>query len=272
MGSLLFRRKCLSRDVIFGEGESTVVDARIEEDGVVRLLFANVRNALAFLPSRKTNVGLAVASELFPTYCDTRKHIIESALHNPNLVVHTIGTIMSASRIEYSKGEFWMYKEAFTPSVWNLVCRLDKEKNDILQLFGCERLDYLDACKYRNEIDLSKNSLDVFRGYANSGPKGPLNLESRYICEDVPMGLCLMSSLGRAVGVATPTCDALVTIAGALLNRDFRKAGRTLENLGVGNVGRNDLLEYLVGRSQPIAFAAEREHCGCPSIVNPRIS
>jgi len=245
MGGLYFRRKCPNRNVLFAEGESTALDARIVEPGAVQILFRNVRNALATLPAARQDEGLGIARQLFPTYRYARRNIIESALHNPNLIVHTTGTIMSASRIEYSCGEFWMYEEAFTPSVWSLVNALDKEKNEILQAFGSKPLNYIDACKFRNEDDLSKDSLEVFRAYAKSGPKGPATLDSRYVDEDVPMGLCLMSSLGKKAGVLTPVCDALVSVAGALRQRDFRGQGRTLEKLGLGDMAIEEILSLV---------------------------
>lgn len=236
MGSVYFRRAAPSNRVLIAEGESTAIDARIIDNGVVNILFRNVRNALSFIPASQAQAGLAIASQLFDTYGYTRKNVVESALHNPNIIVHTIGAIMSASRIEHSQGEFWMYKESFTPSIWNTIRILDEEKNLILERFGCERLDYIDACKFRNEEDLSKDSSAVFQSYTNSGPKGPLTVRSRYIYEDVPMGLCLMSSLGRRCGIATPLCDALITIAGSLLGEDFWSQGRTLRQLGYGGM------------------------------------
>ncbi|MEN6406737.1 MAG: NAD/NADP octopine/nopaline dehydrogenase family protein [Thermoguttaceae bacterium] len=246
MGSLYFQRRCGSSKVLFAEGESTAIDARITEDGVVRILFKNVRNALAMLPATRSQEGIDIAAQLFDTYRYTRKHIIESSLHNPNLIVHTLGTIMSASRIEYSKGEFWMYKEAFSPSVWNVVTSLDKEKNAILERVGCSRLDYVDACKFRNEDDLTQDGLEVFRSYANSSPKGPASLDTRYVNEDVPMGLCLMSSLGEKCGIATPVTDSLVNIAGSLLKKDFWREGRTLERLGLGDREIGDIVARIM--------------------------
>ena len=242
MGSVYFRRACPDTDVLIAEGESTAVDARIVEDGVVRILFANVRNALAFWGVENQKIGLQRAVALFDTYRYSRRNIIESALHNPNLVVHTMGTIMSASRIEYSSGDFWMYKEAFTPSIWHVIHSLDEEKNAILDGFGCGRMSYLDACRFRNEQDLTKDSLKVFQSYSNSGPKGPASLDTRYIHEDVPMGLCLMSSLGKKCGVATPVCDSLIHIASSLVNRDFWKQGRTLEQLGLGEMNVDEIV------------------------------
>ena len=58
-------------------------------------------------------------------------------------------------------------------------------------------------------------------------------MNTRYLYEDVPNGLGLLSSLGAALGIATPIADALISIGGALLGRDFRAEARTLEKLGV---------------------------------------
>ncbi len=245
MGSL-FLKKFGMENIIFAEGESLPFDARLKENGVVEILFKNVRNALAFHPKAKEDEGLKIAKLLVDTYQYKRRNIMESALHNPNLILHTIGTIMSAARIEYSKGDFWMYREAFTPSIWNLVNQLDREKMDILAQIGCERISCLEAFRFRTEKDCNSDPLGAFNHYAQEGsPKGPNVVNHRYISEDVPMGLCLMSSIGKRFGIETPICDSLINIASALLKRNFWKEGRTLEKFGLGNMSPEKLLQYI---------------------------
>jgi opine dehydrogenase len=247
MGSLYFRANCPSRDVIFGEGESSALDARIEKPGTVRILFRNVRNALAMLPVSRTREGIDLAAQLFSTYGYTRTSIVESALHNPNLILHPLGAILSASRIEYSQGDFRMYSEAFSPSVWSVAEALDEEKKGILRAFGLEPTAYVDACRFRNTMDLSADSMSIFRGYAKDAPKGPNSLDTRYIHEDVPMGLCLMSSLGQRCGQSTPICDSLVNIAGALRQQNFWEIGRSLDALGCAGMTLGQLDELVRG-------------------------
>lgn len=233
LGSIFFWRELQGRVKIFAEGESPAYDARLEEPGAVRICFKNVRNALGFLTGSFREEGLKIAASLVDTYRYSRGSVVESALRNPNLILHTVGCVTSASRIEYSKGDFWMYREAFTPSVWNLVDRLDAEKRVILDEIGAEPTTYLQDCQFRNDVELGGDPMETFERYArDGGPKGPETLNTRYLYEDVPNGLGLICSIGESLGVPTMVASSVMTLAGALLGRNFFREARTIKSLG----------------------------------------
>lgn len=109
---------------------------------------------------------------------------------------------------------------------------------DVLERLGCERLPYVEACKFRNSLDESEDAKQVFFDYAAmpTRAKAPDKVDLRYITEDVPQGLVMLESLGEHLGDATPVCSALINLASAALDRDFRKLGRTIDKLGVDNI------------------------------------
>ncbi len=241
-------RRCRSS----GRGQSTANDARISEPGCVKIIFKNVgRNALGFLPASRKEEGLKIARRIFPTYTDTRENIMATALHNPNLIVHTVGMHALKPMMDYCAKYHQdevpgMYRDALgTDFAWAVVDLLDGEKMDVLEAYGCERIPYLDACKFRNEEDLSKDSRQVFEDYKVITPPGPKSFEFRYITEDVPYGLVLLSSLGDAVDVPTPTCDHMIQVVNYIMGRDYDAEGLTLERLGLDSMSQAEILDLI---------------------------
>jgi len=234
-------KHCGDIDLLICEAQSSFIDCRISEPGTVKVGFRNVRNPLGIYPASRTEEAKKTLDKLgFPfAYVPS---VIEAALHNPNLIVHTVGAIMSIPRIEKTNGDYCMYHEVFTPSVWNILEALDAEKMDVMEKLGSERLSYVEACKYRNTLDDSRDAKEVFFWYAAmpTRAKGPVVVDSRYISEDVPQGLVLLETIAAKVDVATPICTSLINMASAALGRDLREEGRTIERLG------EDIVEKII--------------------------
>lgn len=241
MGSLIFK-KYIRKDVTYCEWETTAFNGRIVDSMYVRITFYNPRNAISVLPVSKTENVLSVFSNCFSNTKYSRKHILESALHNPNMIVHPIGILFSASRIEYSHGEFWMYKEAFTESVIRVINAFDKGKNELLNAFGCDSLNYFEAAKWRNATYLSEDAMTVFRAFAASSNKGPSFIDHRYLNEDIPIGLGLFISIGKIVGIDTSIQESIMTLASALLGKNLSASSRTIQYLlGKSDVSIDDI-------------------------------
>ncbi len=231
---------CKGKNIIVAEAESSFIDGRIIEPGYFRVGFRNVRNPIGIYPSERKEEAIAKLNQLGEriVYLDS---VVEAALHNPNLIVHTVGSIMSIPRIEKSKGDFCLYHEAYTrdnPATWHVLEALDAEKMSVLEKLGFNRLSYLDACKYRNSLDDNIDAKEVFLNYAEmpTRAKGPAVVDSRYISEDVPQGLVMLEAIGKALDVETPITSGLIAIASAALGRNFWLEGRTLERLGYENI------------------------------------
>lgn len=233
-------KHCPNKNIMIVEAQSAFIDGRIMEPGQFRVGFRNVRNPVGIYPSSRKDEAIAKLDQLGErlVYLDS---VVEAALHNPNLIVHTVGSVMSIPRIEKSHGDFCMYHEAYTrdnPATWKILEALDAEKMDVLEALGFERLSYVEACKYRNSLDESIDAKEVFLNYAEmpTRAKGPTKVDSRYISEDVPQGLVMLEALGKALNVSTPICTALIEIATVALGRSMRTEGRTPQRLGFENI------------------------------------
>ncbi len=246
-GSLLFERRLRALGKaslpLFAEFDTLPYSSRIVAPGHVEIVSRNVCHPFAAYPASRAPEVASVMEPLIGR-CVPRSHILEVALHNPNLVIHTVGVLMNAARVESPERRFAMYRDGFSPSIWNVVERLDAEKMRVMELLGSPATPYFDAFRLRTFGDISTDLMEGFSRYADEAPSGPFTLQTRYITEDVPMGLGLLSSLAKATGVAVPVCDSLIHLACALLpEHDFWSEARTLTSLWEGQL--DDLLEAL---------------------------
>ena len=73
-----------------------------------------------------------------------------------------------------------------------------------------------------------------------------IDLQShRYMFEDVKIGLAFLVSVAAYAGVPTPLARGLLAMGSAVCGEDFRRTGRTFENLGLAGLDRDELQRLL---------------------------
>jgi opine dehydrogenase len=196
------------------------------------------RMLLAALPASDTQPVLKALSGTYADVVQPAVSVLEPALYNPNIIVHPVGALLNMGRIEYSKGEFWMYKEGLTPSVKKVIYRMDGERSALFKALGYHPYTY-------DQIfgDCFNMSVEQF---AVTSSQGPISMQDRYVTEDIPMGASLTLSLARKVGVSMPTYEAMIHLASVANDTDFYATGRTLENLKLGDLSGEALKHYFV--------------------------
>lgn len=200
----------------------------------------------AALPATRTAELLERTRPYYPMLV-AAESVLEVALLNSNVTRHTVGTLMNIGRIEYSKGEFWIYREGFTPAVFRVFDALDAEKMAILKALVYQPRSFYDYRKLTIDLSLEEQ--------AKTGAKGPSSANTRTLTEDVPMGLVFFASLGEALGVPTPTARALIHLAEVIGETDYWSSGRTLERVGLAGLDARAiraLVERGAASSQPI--------------------
>lgn len=192
----------------------------------------------AALPAADTDRAIDKLRPLYPMLAPA-DNVLETALLNTNVTRHTVGTLMNVGRIEYSGGDFFIYREAFTPAVWKVFDSLDGEKMALMRALGLKPRSFIDYRRMTIDLSLEEQK--------ETGSKGPLSANTRYLTEDVPMGLVFFASLGELLGVPTPTANALIHLASVIGDTDYRGAGRTLQRLGLGSLTADQLRSFVAG-------------------------
>jgi len=253
----IFKQKKVKREVTFAESCTLPYGARLKGPGHVSVLINAMILPTGVFPSKKTEEVIPKLKQFYPMIT-TAKDVLEAAINNPNPIVHPVATLLSATRIEHSKGEFYLYAEAMTPAVARTYESLNQERLSICKALGYklyhwDNLEFKDynlgeteeECRYR----ILNTSMDATFGkdgiYAGIKMKGPEHLKDRYVTEDVPYGMVLLSTLGDFMEVPTPTHDAVIQLASTINRTDYWKTGRGMKQLGLSKLDKKGLKKFL---------------------------
>jgi opine dehydrogenase len=184
-------------------------------------------------PASESDHALAVLAAAYPEV-ESVEDALSAALLNSNGALHAPLVLMSAAPIE-RLGEYDIHVEGTTPAIQRVMAALDSERIALRRALGYRSPDW-PLMDYYADADWFYGPGAFSTVQRKSVWREPLGFDHRYLVEDVEIGLVLWSSLGGALGVPTPLSDAFVALAGAVLGRDLRAGGRTLESLGLAGL------------------------------------
>ncbi|MDP3015714.1 MAG: NAD/NADP octopine/nopaline dehydrogenase family protein [Deltaproteobacteria bacterium] len=253
----IFKQRKVKREITFAETCTLPYGARLKSSGHVSVFIHAVILPTGVFPSKRTNEVIPKLKQYYPIITPA-KDVLEAAINNPNPVVHPVATLLSATRIEHAKGEFYLYAEGMTPSVARAYESLNQERLSICkalgyQLYHWDNLEFRDynlgeteeECRYR----ILNTSMDAAFGkdgiYAGIKMKGPEHMKDRYVTEDVPYGMVLLSTLGDLLGVPTPTHNAVIQLSSVVNRTDYWRTGRGMKELDLSKWDKKGLKKFL---------------------------
>ena len=253
----IFKEQGVDKAVSLCECCTLPYGARLAGPGHVLIHTEAVTLPIGVFPSNRTDEVIPKLQEVYPTIAATA-NVLEAAINNPNPIVHPAATLLSVTRIEYSGGDFYLYREAMTPAVARVYEALEEERLALLDRLDLKlhHYDNLDARGYNLGETVQEchdrilnTSMDAAFGAgsieAGIRMKGPASMQDRYVTEDVPYGLVLLSTLGRLLNIPTPICDAIVNLCGAINGVDYWAQGRGVDQLGVGGMSVEEVKTFL---------------------------
>lgn len=194
-------------------------------------------------PASRGAEAMARLAKIFPGLLPNA-HVLETALNATNPIMHPVGVLMNAGRIERSHGEFHFYEEGVTPGVARVIEALDAERRAVGRALGLNLPDV--ASLYHHAGFGPKGDLwEVINGSQMLTPlRAPGSLDTRWLSEDAPYALATWVELGDALGVPMPVAAAAVTLATTLMG-GAPHGRRTLADIGLTGLSPDEIRAWV---------------------------
>ncbi len=246
-GALEFRKvltdeKC-AKAVTVAESNSLVYACRSSEPGYATIFAIKKELMVAALPARETGSVLNLLNSAFPQMI-AAANVMETSLSNPNAMMHPAPTLLNTSLIE-SERDWLYYWDGITPSIGAFVEVMDQERLAIARAFNLKLPSIREWYKTAYGAHGETLSEAVKKNPAYAEVKGQKTLHTRYLLEDIPMGLVPMVALGNMLGVDVGRMETVIKLAEFLTGKDLTTTGRTLENLGLAGMTAHSIQDFL---------------------------
>ena len=273
-GSLLLRKMideahCKKKVIVGGWSSSTYGSRVVVKGGVilpqVRAYYRAITLRGAAMPACDTAAFIessrylpsmdAVTSGDGAVAGDT---VLDIGFSNVNPVLHCPGTILGVGTMENwgviygdDKFDFSIYSHAYCPSIAQVQYTFYEEVCAVADAIGVgaqryDKEDFFSRESILGQEYMGKDYLIPFeeQDYMQYGT-GPFTVDHRYLTEDIPVGCHVYHLLGKLAGVKTPVIDSMISLASAILEKDFFATGYTLGYLGIGGMDIENLNRYL---------------------------
>jgi opine dehydrogenase len=195
-------------------------------------------------PAKNRDAALLAVKKAFPV--EPVEDALSAALMNAGPIIHPPLILMNAGPLEHF--ERWdIHNEGTQPSIRRVTDALDAERVAVRKALGYRAPHFPLADHYRQDGDEWMYGRTVHKKLTDSKDwhEHIALTEHRYMREDVEYGLAFLVSVGDWAGVPVPVARGLLALGSAVLGRDLRAEGRTLENLKLSALSRQAMRDLL---------------------------
>jgi opine dehydrogenase len=230
-------------DVTVAESNSLLYACRSPRPGQVSIFGIKQELTVAAIPSVQTAPTVDLLRRAFPQMT-AGINVMETSLSNPNAMMHPAPTLLNTSLIE-SDRDWLYYWNGITPAIGAFVEAMDQERVALARAFGLNLPTIRQWYRLAYGAEGATLSETVQNNPAYAQVKGQKSLRTRYLLEDIPMGLVPMVSLGGMLGVGVERMEAVVKLVEFLIQEDLTGPGRTVESLGLAGMSAGSIQHYL---------------------------
>ncbi len=241
----VIREQGCKADVVVSETQTFIYASRSVNPAQTRIFRIKNSIPVAALPAHKTPDVVKLLRHAFPQFVPG-DNVMKTSLDNIGAIFHPAVTVLNAARIESTNGDFDYYTEGITPAVSLILEAMDRERVQVAEALGFRAMSAREwlYIAYDAAGRTLHEAMRANRGY--DGIKAPKTVYTRYISEDIPMSLVPIASLGRLVGVETPTIDSVILLGSVLHGVDYWAEGRTAASLGLEGKSLKEIRRFIL--------------------------
>lgn len=148
--------------------------------------------------------------------------LYHTSLGNVGMMLHCFPMLANVGWIETEKVSFLYYYDGITPSIANVIEKLDSERLAVAKKIGIKLPSLLEWFSVVYGVYATNIYNAIQQTIAYKTIDAPKSLHHRYILEDVPYGLVPLEKIGIEVNIGTPITTQIIDLANVLLQKEFR--------------------------------------------------
>ncbi|MBI2370190.1 MAG: NAD/NADP octopine/nopaline dehydrogenase family protein [Deltaproteobacteria bacterium] len=218
-------------EMTVGETNTLPYGTRLTGPARVEIFFTARRLFVGGWPGKATALLLGRLRPLFPGM-QAVPHALAAALSNPAVTVYAAGTLLNVGRIEFTGGEFYIFREGITPAVSRVIRALHGELERLAAALGFALPQYAEA-EFGPPLSLEGVEFQGSGLESFARLKGPTEVRHRYLLENVRDCLVPLVELGGLLDVAMPVARAFIHLGSVLCGEPFLVTGHHIADLGL---------------------------------------
>lgn len=217
-------------------------------DGVVKLQWLRRKLPVTTFPANRRDEALKVFAAAHPSIVPA-KNVLETGFAGLNMMIHPAMSLLNVGwfdRAVEDKETVYFYRAGNTAHTGKMAEVQDTERRPVCEAFGVK---YQPLSQYlRDYYDAEGASIhEQVRNcaYYQALDPYPTEVWKRWMMIDVSCAHVPFAALAKVAGLDVPLHEGIISIIGALLGRDFRKEGVTLERLGLAGLDMAGIQRYV---------------------------
>src|SRR5699024_6870616 len=191
----ILKENNVQSDVILSEIQSLFYACRLNNTGIVNIHAEKKEMPISTIPSNAAEYITSLLYDVFPQLTVT-DNVLQTSLNNINPILHPTPTLLNMGLID-REDSFLFYLEGITPRIAEIIEQLDLERMEIGKVLKIEMKSTLNWLQIFYGVSANNIYETVQENKAYKKIKSPGTLDSRFLLEDIPMGLVPMIEIGE---------------------------------------------------------------------------